>query len=160
MTLIVSDASPLHYLALIGETQILPTLYGQVIIPQKVFSELQQPATPQAVKAFAASLPSWLEIRAVSTPIDAALSHLDRGEQEAITLAIEIQADTLLIDENDGRRAAKSKGLIVVGTLGVLYTAAVDGLCDLENAIDRLRKTNFRGTEALYQQFLQRYANR
>jgi predicted nucleic acid-binding protein len=37
MTLIVSDASPLHYLALIGEVHILPVLYGRVVIPQKVF---------------------------------------------------------------------------------------------------------------------------
>ena len=39
MTLIVSDASPLHYLALIGEAHILHALYGRVVIPQKVFDE-------------------------------------------------------------------------------------------------------------------------
>jgi predicted nucleic acid-binding protein len=57
------------------------------------------------VKTFVSSLPSWLEIRAVTTPIDASLSHLDRGEQEAITLALEIQAEALLIDETKGRDA-------------------------------------------------------
>ena len=51
------------------------------------------------MKAFVSSSPSWLEVQAVTTPIDSILSHLDRGEQEAITLALEIQADILLIDE-------------------------------------------------------------
>lgn len=157
MTLIVSDASPLHYLARIGETHILPALYERVVIPQKVFNELQQPNTPDAVKAFAASLPSWLEIRVITTPIDASLSHLDQGEQEAITLALEIQADTLLIDETKGRDAAEVCGLDIIGTLGVLYAAADAGLCDLKKAFGNLKQTNFRATDALYQYFIDLY---
>jgi predicted nucleic acid-binding protein len=157
MKVVISDASPLHYLALIEEEQLLPALFGRVIIPQKVFDELQQPKTPEVVKNLAASLPSWLEVRAVSTPIDASLSHLDRGEQEAITLAIEIQADVLLIDETDGRDAAKLCGLRTMGTLRVLYDAAIRNLCDIQQAFDRLKQTNFRATENLYQHFQELY---
>jgi uncharacterized protein len=76
------------------------------------------------VKTFVSSLPSWLEIRAVTTPIDASLSHLDQGEQEAITLALEIPAEALLINETKGRDAAELRGLRIIGTLGVLYSAA------------------------------------
>lgn len=157
MALIVSDTSPLHYLARIGELHVLPVLYGRVIIPQKVFDELQQPSTPTAVKTIATSLPSWLEVRAITTPIDASLSHLDQGEQEAITLALEIQADTLLIDETKGRDAAELCGLGIIGTLGVLYSAADTGLCDLKKAFDNLKQTNFRATDALYQYFTDLY---
>ncbi|MGH9839449.1 MAG: DUF3368 domain-containing protein [Blastocatellia bacterium] len=157
MALIVSDTSPIHYLALIEETHIFPALFGRVIIPQKVFDELQQPKTPQAVKDLAVSRPPWIEVRAISTPIDSALSHLDRGEQEAITLALEIQASTLLIDETKGRRAAKLKGLKIIGILGVLFAAAEAGLCDLEDAFDKLKHTNFRASESLYQQFIMQY---
>ena len=157
MALIVSDTSPIHYLALIEETHILPALFGRVIIPQKVFEELQQPKTPQVVKDLAASRPSWLEIRAISIPIASALSHLDRGEQEAITLALEIQADTLLIDETKGRRAAKLHGLKIIGILGVLFAAAQAGLCELEDAYDKLKQTNFRASENLYEQFMEQY---
>lgn len=157
MTLIVLDASPLNYLARIGEVHILPALYWRVVILQKVFDELQQPSTPAAVKTFATSLPPWLEIRAVTTPIDASLSHLDRGEQEAITLALEIQAEVLLIDETKGRDAAELCGLDIIGTLGVLYSAADAGLCDLKKAFDDLKQTNFRATDALYQYFIDLY---
>lgn len=157
MAIIVSDTSPLHYLALIDETHILPELFGRVIIPQQVFDELQQPNTPDAVKAFAKSLPTWLEVRSIQIPIDSSLFHLDKGEQEAITLAIEIQADALLIDETKGRRAAKLHGLRVVGVLGVLLDASLAGICELETAFDKLRQTNFRASESLYQQFIELY---
>lgn len=157
MTLIVSDASPLHYLALIGQAQILPALYGRVILPQRVFNELQQPTTPETVKAFVQARPAWLELKSVTVPIDESLLHLDRGEQEAITLAIEIKADTLLIDETKGRRAAKERGLTTVGTLAVLLEAARADLCHLENCFALLKQTNFRATETLYQYFLDLY---
>ena len=157
MALIVSDASPIHYLALIGKTDLLLALFGHLAIPQEVFDELQKPGTPDDVKAFAISRPVWLEVRAISTPIDASLTHLDQGEQEAITLALESQATALLIDETKGRRAATRHGLKVVGTLGVLLDAALNGLGDLEGDINKLRQTNFHATEALYQRFLDLY---
>lgn len=155
MKVIISDTSPIHYLALIKESTILPALFGQIVIPKEVSNELQKPKTPNIVKAFAVSLPAWLEIRAISVPIDVSLGHLDKGEQEAITLAKEIQADTLLIDEIKGRRAAELHGLRTMGTLRILYDAAMRDMCDLQRAFEKLRQTNFRATEDLYQYFLE-----
>jgi predicted nucleic acid-binding protein len=109
---------------------------------------------------FAASPPHWLEIRAATKPIDASLSHLDRGEQEAITLVLEIQAEALLIDEMKGRDAAELCGLNIIGTLGVLYSAADAGLCNLKKAFDDLKKTNFRATDTLYQYFIDLHERR
>ena len=48
---------------------------------------------------------------------------LDRGESEAITLAIDLQADRILLDERDGRKVAKSLGLKATGVLGILLRA-------------------------------------
>lgn len=155
MALIVSDTSPLHYLALIEEIHVLPALYGHIIIPQKVFDELRMPKTPQAVKEVVMPLPPWLEVRLTTTPINATLSHLDRGEQEAITLALEIQADTILIDETKGRKAAKLHGLKIIGILGVLLDAAQAGLSDFEIACEKLKQTNFRASENLYRQLIE-----
>ncbi len=154
MPLIISDASPIHYLTLIGETQILPALYARVIIPQKVYEEIRRPQTPLILRAFADALPSWIEVCAISTQIDISLLTLDQGEQEAITLALELKADALLIDESKGRDAARLHGLQVIGTMRVLYDAAGLGLCELEKAFERLRQTNFRASDALYDHFL------
>ena len=55
--------------------------------------------------------------------VDLLLQQLDRGEAEAIALALESKADALLIDELDGRAIARKHGLSVLGTLGILLLA-------------------------------------
>ena len=45
--IIVSDTSPLNYLILTDYQDVLPTLFGQVIIPQAVLNELQHAKTPE-----------------------------------------------------------------------------------------------------------------
>ena len=64
--------------------------------------------------------------------------------EDAIALAIELHADVLLMDDREGVLAARSKGLTVTGTLGVLGLAAQHGLLDLAEAFDRIKRTNFR----------------
>ena len=106
------------------------------------------------------SHPAWLEVRTVSVPLDASLVFLDVGEREAIRLATELEADALIIDEPEGREAARRQGLRVIGTLRVLYDAAEAGLCNLEQAYARLQQTNFRAHPNLYRAFLDMHAQR
>lgn len=47
--IVVADTSPLNYLILIGEANLLYELYGRVLIPEAVFSELAHPIAPPAV---------------------------------------------------------------------------------------------------------------
>jgi hypothetical protein len=47
--IVIADTSPLNYLVLIGEAEILKRLYGRVVIPEAVWRELQHPQTPAAV---------------------------------------------------------------------------------------------------------------
>ena len=69
---------------------------------------------------------------------------LGAGERAAITLALSMHADLILIDERKGTKAALNKGLEVVGTLGILRLAARRGLIDLADCFARLKRTNFR----------------
>ena len=57
---VVADASPLRYLLLIGAADILPALFGGVLIPRTVVDELSQPGTPDEVRRWVAALPAWL----------------------------------------------------------------------------------------------------
>ena len=70
---------------------------------------------------------------------------LHSGEAEAIALALEMNAERLLIDERDGRIAARQLGLSVTGVLGVLVRAKHDGQVKLiKPEIEALRaKANF-----------------
>lgn len=77
-------------------------------------------------------------------PDDPALQSLGAGEQAAITLALSLQADPILIDERKGTSAAIAKGFEVTGTLGILRQAARGGLIDIADTIMKLKRTNFR----------------
>lgn len=142
--IVISDTAPLNYLVLIGCQDVLRDLFGQVIIPQKVFEELGRAETPAQVRTWIGHHPAWLEVRAVQGSLAAISDKLGEGEREAIALAEELHADALLIDDRDGRAEAERHGVAVTGTLGVLRTAARQGLIDLREAVDRLRQTSFR----------------
>lgn len=152
--LIVADTSPLNYLVLVRADGVLPKLYQRVLIPPEVLVELTQQGSPAEVKAWAASPPHWLEVRAPASVDASLIALLDPGEAAAISLAKEIHADRLLIDDRDGREIARSLGLRVAGTLAVLRDAGRSGLLDLRTAFDQLKKTSFRADDALYNQLL------
>jgi predicted nucleic acid-binding protein len=59
---VVSDTSPLHYLVECEAIEILPRLFGEVLIPPTVHRELQHERTPQRVRAWAQALPAWIKI--------------------------------------------------------------------------------------------------
>jgi uncharacterized protein len=119
--IIVSDTSPISALLRIGEADLLHTLFGEVIIPNAVGTELLRKHT---------ALPTWLRVEQIK---DQAMAQsfkilVDPGEAEAIQLAKEIGADRLLIDDNKGRKLAEREGLKVIGLLGVVLTAKANGL--------------------------------
>lgn len=145
---VISNTSPLNYLALIDLQDVLPALFEHVLIPEAVWHELRSPAAPQPVKDFLDTCPSWLERRVVSQ-VSSDLLQLDPGEQEAIALAQSLGASLILLDEKKGRQMAQDLGFVVSGTLGVLDLAARRGLVDLADALKRLEQTTFRATPRL-----------
>jgi predicted nucleic acid-binding protein len=158
--IVVSDTTPLRHLIAIGQVDLLSQLYGSVTVPAAVWQELQAESTPAAVRAWLARVPDWLDIRSpiksqqVGLPVD----HLDAGEREAIQLAIELDADLLLIDDRDGRALALRLQLPVIGTLGVLERADVVGvLKNLPDALADLEASGFYLSARLRETVLERH---
>ncbi len=149
MKIVISDAGPLRYLVETGCEGILEALFGSVIVPVRVLAELQHVSTPAKVRAWSSGLPNWITVRNASA-VDEGLN-LDPGELEAIALALEMHADLLIMDERAGRRVAASKGLLCMGTLGLLALASRRGLLKFEPALESLLRTNFRASEDLIQ---------
>lgn len=142
MTLVVADAGPIRYLVVIGAVDVLPRLFDRVVIPEYVISiELGDPSTPPEVQSWASCPPEWAEIR---RPAQIEPLALHGGEAAAIALALQLQADAVLLDDAAARRMAVERGLAVTGTIGVLERAAQRGLLDLRETLDRLLRTNFR----------------
>jgi predicted nucleic acid-binding protein len=142
--IVVADTSPLNYLLLIAQENLLPELFGRVVIPQAVLNELQGEDAPPQVRQWSSNLPAWIEVKKTSlTTANTALDILDAGEREAILLAQELSADLLLVDDKQARQAAINLGIAVTGTLGILDRAAREDLIDLKTVIDKPQKTSF-----------------
>ena len=150
--IVVCDTSPVNYLVLIDEIDLLPQLFTTVVVPVGVLAELQHPRTPQRVASWARELPPW--VRVISPEGPAGDVGLGRGEAEAIAIATQVAADAVLIDERKATVVARDRGLVVMGRLGVLALAADSKLVDLEASIRRLLDTNFRASPALIDDIL------
>ena len=117
-------------------------------------NELLHQNTPQKVKAWITHPPSWLKLELVANvqPIHG----LHPGEIEALQLALQAKAAGVLMDDRDGRKAARQLGLTVVSTLGLLELSAEKQLIKLPDAIAQLRQTNFFISPEILDQALER----
>jgi len=153
---VVSDTSPLRYLTLIGESDLIRLLYKTVVVPPSVIAELSHPMAPARVREFVETSPRFLEMFDSEIRPDATLAHLDIGERDAILVAEQLRADLLLMDDRDGVVEARSRGLAVTGTLGVLVAAAERNKIDLPTAFELLKEPNFRASPGLLESILKR----
>lgn len=138
---------------------MLHEIYQTVIIPDVVADELtaaSNPVIPAILQL------DWIQTRSLTNSEIANRLQRDRGldpgEANAIALAIELQADDLLIDERLGRREAQQFGLSIIGILGILIVAKQRNLIPavrpvMDALIDR---AGFRVSPKLYQQVLNR----
>jgi predicted nucleic acid-binding protein len=151
VSVVVSDTTPLNYLILIGKVEVLPRLFGRVLVPPAVIKELKHPKTPLLVATWADNLPSWIEVTSPRTDLHLGIG---AGEDEAIALAVEQGNVTILVDDLKARAAARSRGLPTLRTLTILSLADEAGLLDFESAISRLRSTSFYVDDALLENIL------
>ena len=149
MRLVIADTSPIRYLVQIGQLDLLALLFDSISIPTEVAEELRDTSAPSAVQAWINDPPTWLNVLEAKETDDPALQTLDPGERSAIALGISLKADLILIDERKGTAVALSKGFETTGTLGILDLAAKRGPIDLRDAVDRLKRTNFRYRQEL-----------
>ncbi|MCX6605541.1 MAG: DUF3368 domain-containing protein [Acidobacteria bacterium] len=131
-------------------------MFERVALPKAVQAELSAMRAPLPVRRWIAAPPAWLEIH--DTTVLPRVSGLDEGETAAIALAESLHADLLLMDERDGCRVARSRGLRVTGTLGILDLAAEHGIVDFCQAIEKLKKTNFHRPETVLRLLLKKHS--
>ena len=160
---VVSDTSPISYLVLIGREEVIPELYGDVLVPKSVYRELVHPRGPKVVRERISDSPAWMNVEPLGSEDEGPrspkeeqgdLQDLDPGERKAILLAVGKSEALLLIDERAGRAVARKRGVKVTGTIGVLGAAAQKGLIDPARATKDLRETTFRASADLYRWLL------
>ncbi|EDX82413.1 hypothetical protein S7335_860 [Synechococcus sp. PCC 7335] len=155
--IVVSDTSALSNLALVKHLWLLEVIYQTVIIPEAVASELAAASNPTVSETLQLD---WIKVQALTqSQLANQLQQergLDAGEAHAITLALELRADDLLIDERLGRQEAARLGLSIIGILGVLLVAKQRTLIpQVQSVTDSLiEEAGFRISPQLYQRVL------
>ena len=145
--IVVSNSSPVIALHQIGQLDLLESLFGIVHIPPAVGGEVRS----------VGPLPVFLQVRELAdgTTELALPANLGSGEIEAITLARQMKADQVLLDDLPARRFACELGLPVMGTLGILIAARNRGLLTVVRpSLELLVTHGFRVSPTLFQAVL------
>jgi uncharacterized protein len=148
---VITDTSPLQYLHQTNLLDLLPTLYGQIIMPQAVADELAQGREQGVLLPNLDSL-SWLTLRQVAKlSLVPDLVNLGRGEREVLSLALTLPDTLVILDDALARNYARRLNLTVTGTLGVLLKAKQLGHIEtIAPILKQLNALNFRIAQSTY----------
>ena len=142
-----SNSTPLIALSKIGKIELLREYFGQIYIPKAVYEEVVVNGgflygAEEVAKA------EWIIVEDVGNAlaIESLSLYLDAGESEAIVLAKEKDC-LLIIDDGDGRKAARNMNVPITGTVGILLKAGKDGKINLRDSPDELNACGFRLSE-------------
>ena len=157
MKIIVSDTTALIVLAKTNHFELLTSFIEKVYVPNAVMEELF--VKDDGVKYMIQNM-NFIEIKHIENQQilnDVKGANLDQGEIEAIALALETKFD-LIIDEKAGRKYAKSKGIEIMGLLGILKINLLNGsinYLELLYILDEFKKVNYRLSPKLEKEFLE-----
>jgi predicted nucleic acid-binding protein len=157
---VVSDSSPLNYLALLSDFDLLRRIYKTLVIPPAVHWEVVEKGSAYPVgKAVRAALGTWISVAdAPDASKVAALQaecRLDLGESEAILVAESLGQVPLLMDERRGVQCARSRGVTVIRTPLIYAEAKTLGLIgSVRQKLDQLKSHGFRLSDRHYEMIL------
>lgn len=138
--ILIGDSSALIALAVCDVLDLLTDLYGDVYVPQAVYSEITQGDRPESDK-----LRQYLREKVKKVNMDNYVyldAYADIGETEAMLLYKQLSADILLVDDKKGRKIAKMNNIEVIGSLGILLKAKKAGLLsEVSSSLDRLKNS-------------------
>jgi predicted nucleic acid-binding protein len=158
---IVSNASPIINLAKINRLDLLEKLYQKIIIPGAVFKELivkghDKENIPAIKSLIDNDIIEILEVQS-NALVRALEKDLDPGESEAIALAVEINAELVILDERDARETAEIYSLKKTGFIGILMKAKKQGFIDsVKKYLDQAIARGFWINELLYHSIIEK----
>lgn len=125
---VVSNSGPLIHLSMGGQVDLIPHLFGEVLVPRTVYREVvvNGAGLPGSTELRLATWARVVEVDQASIAPFAA-EHLDPGEAAAIALSVQQRARRLLVDDRQARNVAGRLGIPVIGTLGILLAALRGG---------------------------------
>lgn len=126
MDRVISNATPLIYLAKANKLDLLQTIANQVLIPKAVFQEVviegKRLGEKDAYRVEKAIAQSWLVVKEVKNIFTLEVL-LHSGEIEVISLAKDKGIKTVLMDDAKARSVGELAGLKPIGTLWIILQA-------------------------------------
>ena len=145
---VIADASALICLGWVDQLQILPALFGRILVPPAVATEATRRQS---------ALPTWIDVREPGRPLDhrVVTAHLGAGETEVLCLGLELDGAWLVLDDAQARALARALGLRILGTAAVLVEAKRAGLlAQVRPTLDALLAKGFRLDRKVYDRIL------
>jgi predicted nucleic acid-binding protein len=141
----LNTSSLIGYSRLFSSTCFPPLLPFYHNLSSFPILSLQCLVTPEVAKEFGEPLPDWIYITAVENTekTQELFTKLDLGESSSIALALETKNALVILDERKAHNIARSLGLNITGTVGILLEAYRQGfISDFYSAISGLRQIN------------------
>ena len=139
---VVSNTSPLSNLAIIGRLDLVREQLGSIIVPPAVRTELRRNPNLKGRTAIESGMAEgWIGASPLNGPVpDELMAALDLGEAEVLTLAVQIKASLVLLDDSAARAKASQLAIPFTGALGILRNARRTArIPSLKSEIKRLR---------------------
>ncbi len=151
---VLSNSTPLIYLAKMGELNLLRDLFAEIIVADKVFEEVVvqgagKPGSEEVQKA------DWIKRKSVVNNAEVQKLKdeelLDAGEAETLTLARELKADFTLLDDRKARKVAAKLGVRRIGTIAIILMAHRQGFIhDLPAVLNKTQQQAFRINQQVF----------
>jgi hypothetical protein len=153
---VVCNSSPLIHLAKIGKLELLKDYFTEISIPEAVYRECVIDGKDRE-DAKRIENAAWIRVVDIKNiDLKKALNTvLDGGESEAIVLALQESADLILLDDYEARELARTYGMKITGTIGLLIKAKYEGdISSIDEMLKKLRRTGFWLSDDLYTKIL------
>lgn len=159
---VVSDSTPLIYLAKIGRLNLVKDVFEKVFIPEAVFNEaVTQGKMLNMSDAFVIeeAVGIWIIKEPLKPEVDTEFRFLDTntrlgfGEKGALKMCKQLNADYFIADDKEARRVSKILNIKSIGTCGIIIQAYRQGSITNTEALqimDELVKVGFRIGSTLY----------
>ena len=155
---IIVNSTPLISLALVGQLNLFPKIFGDIYLPRAVYDEVIVNGKGKAGHTQLLAIDWFQIVSPVNIPLKQSIMlQLDEGEAEVITIAKDKNISLVCIDEFSGRQYASLLGLDVIGTLGILLIAKKRGyITAIKPLCDRLQRSNRFISHTLYDEVLKK----
>ena len=147
MKVAVSNSGPLIHLTIAGLLELAFKLYDVIYIPQLVYDEIvvkgKEEGHSDAIILEQAVSNAKIKVEKVKhDTYKITTPKLHQGEIDTILLALQLEVEIILLDDEEARIFARKLNIKVKGTLGILIELFKRKFLELEEALKYLKKIN------------------